>query len=77
MVVYLTELMPAALRVTGFALAYSLASAVFGGFTPAINTWLIHTTHNRAVPGLWVTCAAACGLVAVLLARAHAKSSAT
>jgi MFS family permease len=74
MVVYLTELMPAALRITGFALAYSLATAVFGGFTPAINSWLIHTTHNRAVPGLWVTFAAACGLVAALLAKpgAHA-----
>jgi len=74
MVVYLTELMPAALRITGFALAYSLATAVFGGFTPAINTWLIHATQNRAVLGLWVTCAAACGLVAALLAKPGAPA---
>src|SRR6266700_1154693 len=44
MVVYLTEIMPVDVRTTGFALAYSLATAVFGGFTPAISTYLIHFT---------------------------------
>jgi len=24
-----------------------------GGFTPAISTYLIHLTGNRAIPGLW------------------------
>jgi MFS family permease len=69
MVVFLTEIMPVSVRTSGFALAYSLATAVFGGFTPAINTYLIHITGNRAVPGLWLSFAAACGLVASLLAR--------
>jgi MFS family permease len=69
MVVFLTEIMPLNVRTTGFALAYSLATAVFGGFTPAISTYLIHVTGNRAVPGLWLSFAAACGLVASLLAR--------
>jgi len=69
MVVFLTELMPADVRTSGFALAYSLATAIFGGFTPAICTYLIHATGNRAVPGLWLSAAAACGLVAVLLTR--------
>jgi MFS family permease len=69
MVVFLTEIMPVSVRTTGFALAYSLATAVFGGFTPAISTYLIHITGNRAVPGLWLSFAAACGLVASLLAR--------
>jgi MFS family permease len=68
MVVFLTELMPPQLRTTAFALAYSLATALFGGFTPAICTWLIHVTGNRAMPGLWVSCAAACGLFAALVA---------
>src|SRR5437870_5572081 len=71
MVVFLTEIMPMSVRTTGFALAYSLATAVFGGFTPAISTYLIHVTGNRAVPGLWLSLAAACGLVASLLARPH------
>jgi MFS family permease len=69
MVVLLTELMPAQVRTTGFALAYSLATALFGGFTPAISTALIHLTGNRAVPGLWLSFAAVCGLVAALLVR--------
>jgi MFS family permease len=67
MVVFLTEVMPVEARTTGFSLAYSLATAVFGGFTPAISTWLIHVTGNRAMPGVWVSCAAALGLGATLL----------
>src|SRR5437762_9514184 len=69
MVVFLTEIMPVDVRTAGFSLAYSLATAVFGGFTPAITTYLIHRTGNRAVPGLWLSFAAACGLLAALLAR--------
>jgi MFS family permease len=68
MVVFLTEIMPVDVRTTGFALAYSLATAFFGGFTPAISTYLIHFTGNRAVPGLWLSFAAACGLLATFLA---------
>jgi len=71
MVVFLTELMPVSVRTTGFALAYSLATAIFGGFTPAISTYLIHTTHNPAVPGLWLSFAALCGLGAALLGKKH------
>ena len=67
MVVFLTEIMPVDVRTTGFALAYSLATAIFGGFTPAISTYLIHVTGNRAIPGLWLSFAAACGFLATLL----------
>jgi MFS family permease len=69
MVVFLTEIMPVDVRTSGFSLAYSLATAIFGGFTPAISTYLIHLTGNRAVPGLWLSLAAACGFVAALLAK--------
>jgi len=71
MIVFLTEIMPAKVRTTGFSLAYSLATAIFGGFTPAISTYLIHVTGNRAVPGLWLSFAAACGLLAALFARPY------
>jgi metabolite-proton symporter len=67
MVVYLTELMPARVRTAGFSIAYSLATAIFGGFTPAICTYLIQATGNRAMPGLWLSFAAAAGLTATLL----------
>lgn len=69
MVVFLTEIMPADVRTAGFSLAFSCATAIFGGFTPAICTYLIHSTGNRAVPGLWLSFAAACGLVAAVLLR--------
>jgi hypothetical protein len=71
MVVFLTEIMPVDVRTSGFSLAYSLATAIFGGFTPAISTYLIHRTGNPAVPGLWLSLAAVCGLVAALLAKAQ------
>ena len=69
MVVFLTEIVPAHLRATGFSLAYSLATAVFGGFTPAIAQALIHATGNKAMPGVWLSAAAAMGLAATLLAK--------
>src|SRR5438477_13052691 len=74
MVVFLTEIMPVSVRTSGFALAYSLATAIFGGFTPAISTYLIHVTGNRAVPGLWLSFAAGCGLAAALLAKPQPAS---
>ena len=68
MIVALTEIVPLNVRTAGFSIAYSLATALFGGFTPAVSTYLIHVTDNRAVPGLWLMFAASCGLVATLLA---------
>ncbi len=66
MVVYLTEVMPADVRTSGFAMAYSLATAIFGGFTPLVCTWLIHTTGDKAAPGLWLSAAALVGLIGAL-----------
>jgi MFS family permease len=67
MAVFLTEIMPVEVRTSGFSLAYSLATAVFGGFTPAICTYLIHVTGNNAIPGVWLSFAAVCGLSAALI----------
>ena len=55
------------IRTAGFSLAYSLATALFGGFTPLVCTWLIEETGNRAAPGLWMTVAALASLVATIL----------
>jgi MHS family citrate/tricarballylate:H+ symporter-like MFS transporter len=68
-VVFLTEFMPSYVRTAGFSIAYSLATAIFGGFTPAISTYLIHVSGNESMPGLWLTFGAACGLTATLIAR--------
>jgi MFS family permease len=67
LIVFLTEIMPTSVRTTGFSLVHSSATAVFGGFTPAIATYLIHATGNRAIPGLWLSFAAASGLIATAL----------
>jgi MHS family citrate/tricarballylate:H+ symporter-like MFS transporter len=67
MIVYLTEVIPAQVRTAGFSLAYSLATAVFGGFTPVICTYLIHATGNKAIPGAWLSTAAVFTLVGILL----------
>jgi len=69
MAVQLTEIMPVEIRTTGFALAYSLATAIFGGFTPAISTYLIWIFKNPAIPGVWLSFAALCGLTAAILLK--------
>ena len=71
MVVALTEIVPAAVRTAGFSLAYSLATAIFGGFTPSISTWLIEQTGDRAAPGIWLSVGGLCGLIATLDHLSH------
>ena len=63
----LTEVMPEKIRVAGFSLAFSLSTAVFGGFTPAVSTYLIQQTGDKAAPGYWLTAAALCGLCATCI----------
>lgn len=68
MVVHLTEIVPRAVRTAGFSLAYSLATTV-GGSTPAVVTSLIHVTGNRAIPGAWLSLAAAVALCGIWASR--------
>ncbi len=65
MVVALTEVIPASVRTSGFSLAYSLATTL-GGSSLLISTWLIQHTGDKAAPGLWLSLAALCGLIATL-----------
>ncbi|MGI4857706.1 MAG: citrate-proton symporter, partial [Janthinobacterium lividum] len=60
------EVMPVEVRVAGFSLAFSLATAIFGGFTPAVSTYLIQATGDKAAPAYWLSFAAVCGLLATL-----------
>ena len=68
MVVHLTEIVPPAVRTAGFSLAYSLATTI-GGSTPAIVTYLIHATGNRAMPGAWLSVAAIIALGGIFVSR--------
>ena len=63
----LAEIMPAEIRTTGFSLAFVTATAIFGGFTPAICTYLIEATGNRASPAIWLSFAAAASFCAAWL----------
>lgn len=67
MVVALTEVMPLQVRVVGFSLAYSLATAIFGGFTPVISTWLVQQTGDKGSPAWWITFAATCAMISALV----------
>ena len=63
----LTEIIPLSIRTTGFSLAYSLATALFGGLTPLVVTGLIEATGDKAAPGYWMGMAGASGLIATTL----------
>jgi nitrate/nitrite transporter NarK len=75
MVPRLAEIVEPRVRTAAFALAFSLATAIFGGFTPAISTYLIHATGNRAAPALWLSLAAAMSLIGVALSRGRGLST--
>jgi MFS transporter, MHS family, citrate/tricarballylate:H+ symporter len=54
-------------RTAAFSLAFVTATAIFGGFMPAICTYLIELTGNRAAPALWLSLAAIISLAAALV----------
>jgi len=69
MIPFLAEIMPIKIRTSGFAVAYSFATAIFGGFTPAVCTFLIQVTRSKAAPALWLLLAAVVSLTSVVLSR--------
>ena len=71
MIPMLAEIVPAQVRAAAFALAYSIATAIFGGFTPLVSTYLVEASGNRAAPALWLSLAAAISLTAAVLSRRH------
>ena len=63
----LVEIVPAHIRTTCFSLAFALAAALFGTFTPFAATSLIAMTGDKASPGFWLMCAAASGFIAAMV----------
>lgn len=66
MVATLAESMPPRVRTVGFSLAFSLATALFGGVTPMVSTYIIEKTGNASMPSIWLMFAATCSLLASL-----------
>jgi MFS transporter, MHS family, citrate/tricarballylate:H+ symporter len=63
----LVEIVPKHVRTTCFSLAFALAAALFGTFTPFAATKLIAMTGDKASPGFWLMCAAASGFIAAVV----------
>ena len=71
---FVAELFPTAVRATGVALTYGMATAVFGGTAPLIATLLVATDLAWAVP-VYLAVVALLALAAAVKARETAFSS--
>ena len=61
----MAEIFPTRMRTTGLAISYSFCVAIFGGFAPFINTWLIDVTGSNLAPSYYLMFAAAISLGAL------------
>jgi MHS family proline/betaine transporter-like MFS transporter len=64
----MAELFPTSMRTTGLSVAYSCGVAMFGGFAPAINAWLIEATGNSLAPSFYLMAAALISIAALAAA---------
>jgi len=65
----MSELFPTRLRTTGLSISYSFGVALFGGFAPLINTWLVEATGNKMAPSFYLMLAATISIAALAAAR--------
>ena len=65
----MANLFPARTRVTGLSLSYNLGVTLFGGFAPAIFTWLSATTHNNTAPSYYLMAMALLSITAVVVVK--------
>lgn len=73
MVVTLTEIMPRSVRTSGFSVAYSLATSLFGGLTPVVATKIVDVTHSQSTPAFWLMTAAVLSLLSCIYVFSVAK----
>lgn len=67
MLVLVPELLPRAVRTTGFAMIYAVGVCVFGGSTQVVLTWLIRVTGDPLSPAYYLMLANAISVVAMLM----------
>ena len=65
--VLVPELLPRAVRTTGFALIYAVGVCVFGGSTQVVLTWLIGMTGDPISPAYYLMLANAISVAAIWL----------
>ncbi|WP_395063708.1 MFS transporter [Paraburkholderia silvatlantica] len=61
----MAEIFPVATRATGMSIGYNIGVTVFGGFTPAIVTWMLSATGDKSAPGYWLIATAMISLSAL------------
>jgi MHS family proline/betaine transporter-like MFS transporter len=66
---------PTHVRYAGFAIAYNVATALFGGTAPAINEKLVDATGNTLMPAVSMMVACAVGAVALRSVPETARAS--
>lgn len=60
------ELFPPHVRYMATAIAYNASTAIFGGFTPLLCTWLVASTGTHLAPLYWLTAVGIVSAVAVI-----------
>lgn len=63
----LSDLFPTEVRASGMSVSYNLAVTVFGGFAPAILTWLTENTGTRFALAWYVMIASVLAMVDLIL----------
>ena len=56
---------PTRVRFAGFAIAYNVATTLFGGTAPALNSWLIGRTGDALAPAYYMMAACVVGMIAL------------
>ena len=54
---------------TGLSLSYNLGVTIFGGFAPAIFTWLTEVTHDNTAPSFYLMAMAVVSIAAVIAVK--------
>jgi len=62
----MSDIFPTQMRTTGLAVSYAFCVAIFGGFAPFINAWLISATGANVAPSYYLIFAAGISLSALL-----------
>ncbi|MGH3370596.1 MAG: MFS transporter, partial [Nocardioidaceae bacterium] len=66
---------PTHVRFAGFAIAYNISTALFGGTAPAVNEKLISLTGSELVPAFYMMAACVVGAVALWFVPETARAS--
>lgn len=66
---------PTSVRFAGFAIAYNVATSIFGGTAPAVNSWLISETGLEIMPAWYMMASCVVGAVALVFTQETAGRS--